>query len=228
MLRFRMRIPVLGIVLCAVAAVPGVALGTVAPAGQTRTSADVLGNHRVWGPAFPTALRQMPAWASIGEVEVVLHPTRLAGSRQFNEGEARRAATVLQDALHTDRTRADAAIDRWWGAVSPVCGAFTIRPRVGKLHVAIESVAAQCRLLAPVLTLDVLRRELGAPESIARRVMPGNDDRTEVWTLYEYASGAVSFVESNYGVRMNGGGRRIDRALLNPRKLTRAMEEARR
>jgi hypothetical protein len=78
------------------------------------------------------------------------------------------------------------------------------------------------------VTADLLRKELGAPESISRRIMSANDDRTEVWVLYSYAGGAVIFVESNYGVRDAGGRRRIDRVLLSPLKLVRVMEMQRR
>lgn len=224
-----MRIPVVGIVLCLVAASSAVAPG-IGPAfsAQTSRAAAALANHRVWGRAFPAVLRQMNAWASIREVEVVLHRTRLVGSREFELAQGRRAAAVLEEGLRGDLGSSRLAIERWWGDLSLACRGFTVHLRPRKMHVVLEAAADDCDLLSPDVTADLLRNELGPPESIARRILPANDDRTEIWSLYSYAGGAVIFVESNYAARDAGGRRGVDRVLLNPLKLVRLLEMQRR
>jgi hypothetical protein len=172
---------------------------------------------------------QMHAWASIRETEVVIDRTRVVGLRELDEREGPRAAVALEGAVRDDLNRPDAVIERWWrGGPPSSCRKFTVNARPRNAHVVLEGSAVGCEFLGANLTIDVLKQEFGPPESTLRRIMPGGDDRTELWVLYSYGGGAVMFVESNYSARTNSGRRQIDRAVLNSPMITRMMEAQRR
>lgn len=201
------------------------AVTVVTPQRSTRVSdlPSILANQRAWGPAFPAALRQMAAWARVGEPHVTVYHDRLVGSRLLEKLEGERLSVVLDRDI-----RANVAVDlpllnRWWGArASATCSDTDVRPAVRRDRVTLQVFAPGCEFIAKGLTSESLVQWIGRPESVRTQTVNGLEDRSEVLTLYAYADGAVTFVESNESYRV-GGHHTIDSASVDPDRIVRAM-----
>ena len=199
---------------------------TVASAQRSAHVSDlpsILANQRAWGPAFPAALRQMPAWTRVGESEVIVYHDRLVGSRLLEKVEGERLSLVLDRDIRTNAAVDLPMLNRWWGARASVrCQETDVRPAVRRDRVVLQVFAPDCEFIAKGLTSETLMQWIGRPESVRTRIVNGREDRSEVLTLYGYADGAVTFVESNDSYRV-GGHHVIDSASVDPDRIVRAM-----
>jgi hypothetical protein len=176
----------------------------------------ILKDPQLWGPDFPKALAYIPAWAQIGEREVLIFHNRVMGSTQYrSSGDAIQARDRLAVALRQAGLRPKESFRTMLApalAVAPTLAADTIR-FYEDLAPHIALVPQQpLRLVAPDLTVATVRRRLGPPEKTALvSVEAPVERRAAVLTLHQYAQGAVVFIETDFAPRAGV----VDRVILS-------------
>lgn len=171
---------------------------------QSRSVKAILTDTQLWGKDFPTVLATITSWKQV-EQRVVIFPARTLGDTPYrSSAEAERVRTILNGTMgQNDKLRA--SVVTWLEDDS-----FRLAVGGGSLQ-----------LLPEKLSLELVKKRLGPPESVTPVVISSNTERRAVvLMLYSYAGGAVIFAESSYspwpGI--------VDRAFLDVNAVTRALQ----
>ncbi|MGA8429390.1 MAG: hypothetical protein WB729_06185 [Candidatus Sulfotelmatobacter sp.] len=178
----------------------------------------ILTNQTVFGKDFSAVLRSLPAWNSNGEHEVVVFAHQVvAATRHDTRQEAQKGAAQLNAAFLGVQSHLKSEYGALAQAASPLHAEAIAFPEDGSYRVAVADSSWQ--LLSPELTLERLKKELGAPQKVAYVTVQNKTERRPIQlTLYEYADGQVAFAIPDLSLHPGI----IDRVLLNVRAISAA------
>jgi len=185
----------------------------------------ILSNQTLFGKDFSAVLRSLPAWNSYGEREVAVFAHQVVGStRHDTREEAQKGAAQLNATFLKVQARLKSEFSALAQAPSAPLHAEAIAfPEDDSYRVAVADSSLQ--LLNPELTLERLKKELGAPQKVAYVTVQNKTERRPIQlTLYEYADGQVAFAMPDLSLHPGI----IDRVLINVRAVSAAaFQEAR-
>jgi hypothetical protein len=185
----------------------------------------ILSNQAVFGKDFGAVLRSLPAWNSYGEHEVAVFAHQVVGStRHDTREEAQKGAAQLNATLLNVQARLKSEFSALAPAPPTTLRAEAIAfPEDDSYRVTVADSSLQ--LLNPELTLERLKKELGAPQKVAYVTLQNKTERRPIQlTLYEYADGQVAFAMPDLSLHPGI----IDRVHINVRAVSAAaFQEAR-
>jgi hypothetical protein len=171
---------------------------------QRRSVKEILTDTQLWGKDFPTVLASISTWKQVDQRVVIFRARTLGDTPYRSSAEAERVGAILNGAMgQNDKLRA--SVVTWLEDDS----------------YRLASSGGSLQLLPEKLSLELVKKRLGPPESVTPVVISGNTERRAVvLMLYSYAGGAVVFAESSYspwpGI--------VDRVFLDVNAVTRALQ----
>jgi hypothetical protein len=179
--------------------IAAVVLSAISVLGQQSavTLQSALLERTVWGPDFGALLAQLPALRQTGETEVYVFADRAAGSSAYAAEIAARTALAKAPALAVRPANLRPQFSALQApATAPLRVEVVQLPDGDGYHMALTR--ASLTLLAPGLTMQTVRAQLGPPSRTVLRTIHGQGERQPlILTLHYYAGDAIAFAESN-------------------------------
>jgi len=185
----------------------------------------ILSNQAVFGKDFPSVFRSLPAWNSYGEHQLAIFAHQVVGATPQNtKEEAQKAAAQLNEALLKVQAQFKTEFSGMTQAAPTRLHAEAIAFQEDDSY-RVAAADSSFQLLNPELTVEQLKRELGAPQKVTYVTVQNRTERRPIQlTLYEYADGRIAFATPDPSLRPGI----IDRVLLDVRAVSAAaFQEAR-
>lgn len=184
------------------------------------TIAKILKDSTLWGKDFPAIIKYLNCWSGVAEISLSVFTTRAIGETKYeNLLKANNSANRLNEKMKAKQPSLKSSFKKYLGKdilnLSPFhVSAFQYYEddsfRIGW-------VADSLEFLSSSLSVKYMMSRFGPPTSIKSQLLQTeNERRPIVLTLYNYASGAIIFAESDLASQPGT----IDRVIIDVSMVT--------